>query len=279
MIIRCWGARGSIPVSGREYLKYGGDTACIEIRTKQNHLLILDAGSGIRRLGKRLMDENQRDIIIMFTHTHWDHLIGFPFFKPIYSKETNLSLYGCPFSTTSVRDMISRIMEPPHFPVYYDEINAQINYQETCGDNFSLDGMSVTTIPLSHPNQGVGYKMEEDGKSFIFLTDNELTYRHPGSATYEDYLAFVRGADLLIHDAEYNEEEYRHTVGWGHSIYKDALHLALDAGVKTLGLYHHNQERTDDAIDAIVAKCQKIIQDRGVDLECFAVRQDMEINL
>jgi ribonuclease BN (tRNA processing enzyme) len=251
----------------------------MEIRTKQDHVLILDAGSGIRRLGNRLMDEGQSDIIIMFTHAHWDHLMGFPFFKPIYSKKTCLGLYGCPYNTCSVRNMISRIMEPPHFPVHYEEIKAHITYEETCGENFSLNGMTVSTIPLSHPNQGVGYKMEEDGKSFVFLTDNELTYRHPGSVGYNDYLAFSRGADLLIHDAEYDEQDYRITAGWGHSVYTDTLRLAIDAGVKALGLFHHNQERTDDAVDAIVQKCGMIIRDQGLNLECFAVRQDMELTL
>lgn len=279
MIIRCWGARGSIPVSGVEYLKYGGDTPCMEIRTSHDNILIIDAGSGIRRLGNRLVEEDRRDIIIMFTHAHWDHLMGFPFFKPIYHEKTCLSLYGCPFSTCSVREMISRIMEPPHFPVHYEEIKASIIYEETCGNDFKLNGMAVSTIPLSHPNQGIGYKFEENGKRFVFLTDNELTFRHPGSVAYEDYLSFARGADVLIHDAEYDEMDYLTTAGWGHTVYSDALRLAIDAGVKSLGLYHHNQERTDAAIDEIVAKCRAIIREKKVNLECFAVSQDMEIIL
>ena len=117
--------------------------------------------------------------------------------------------------------------------------------------------MTITPIALSHPNQGSGYKFEEDGKCFVFLTDNELGFHHEGGLDYQDYLNFSKGADLLIHDAEYTEEEYKKTRGWGHSVYKDALKLALDANVKKLGLFHHNQERFDDAVEAMVDECHE----------------------
>ena len=139
--------------------------------------------------------------------------------------------------------------------------------------------MIITPIALSHPNQGTGYKFEEDGKCFVFLTDNELGYKHEGGLDFQEYLEFSRGADLLIHDAEYNEEEYKKTRSWGHSFYKDALNLALDAGVKKLGLFHHNQERLDTGIDAIVNDCHEEISRRGKKMECFAVEQSMEIKL
>jgi len=275
MLIRCWGARGSIPVSGREYLRYGGDTSCIEIRTADDRIVIIDAGSGIRRLGNRLIAEKRFSYTMLFTHTHWDHIMGFPFFRPIYRSGTRISLFGCPFAQNSVREMISRIMTPPNFPVSFDEIKAKIQYRDVCRETFRFGGLTVTSIPISHPDQGLGYRFEENGRSFVFLTDNELSYRHSGGMTYEDYRAFAKGADLLVHDAEYRPRDYRLTRTWGHSVYKDALRLGLDAGVNRLGLYHHNQERTDTAVDEIVADCRKIIADRP--LECFAVHQDMEI--
>jgi ribonuclease BN (tRNA processing enzyme) len=139
--------------------------------------------------------------------------------------------------------------------------------------------MIITPIALSHPNQGSGYKFEEDGKSFVFLTDNELNYRHEGGLDFQDYLEFSRDSDLLLHDAEYKEEEYKKTRGWGHSFYKDTLNLAIEAGVKKLGLFHHNQERIDADIDAIVNDCRKEIERRGHNLECFAVGQSMEFKL
>jgi ribonuclease BN (tRNA processing enzyme) len=139
--------------------------------------------------------------------------------------------------------------------------------------------MTITPIALSHPNQGMGYEFAEDGKRFVFLTDNELGHRHEGGLDYQAYLDFSRGADLLIHDAEFTAEEYKHTRGWGHSLYTDALHLALDAGVKKFGLFHHNQERFDDGIDTIVVDCRKIISQSKKDLECFAISQSMELTL
>lgn len=277
MLIRCWGARGSIPVSGQEYVRYGGDTPCIEIRTSDDDIIIIDGGSGVRRLGNRLIAEDRHDYTMIFTHAHWDHIMGFPFFKPIYLSETRIGLFGCPFAQASVKEMISRIMAPPNFPVRFEEITAEISYQKTCQETFTLGGLSITPIAISHPNQGMGYRFEEGGKSFVFLTDNELTYRHPGGMAYADYCSFAEGADLLIHDAEYRPEDYLLTRTWGHSVYTDAVQLALDSGVGRLGLFHHNQERTDQALDEMVEESRRIAAGRP--LQCFAMSQDMEIAL
>jgi phosphoribosyl 1,2-cyclic phosphodiesterase len=277
MLIRCWGARGSIAVSGKDYLRYGGNTPCIEIRTKDDQIVVIDAGSGIRRLGNRLLAEARLDFTMLFTHAHWDHIMGLPFFKPIYQKEARILMYGCPFSQESVREMISRIMAPPNFPVNYNDILADITYQESCREVFTVGNMNVTPIPISHPNQGVGYRFQEESKTFVFLTDNELSYRHPGGMAFEDYCAFAKGADLLFHDAEYRPEDYPQTKTWGHSVFTDALRLALCAGVPRFGLFHHNQDRTDQAVDEMVEECRKI--SAGRPLECFAVYEDMEIVL
>lgn len=277
MIIRCWGARGSIPVSGKKYLRYGGNTTCLEIRTKDDDILIIDAGSGIRELGNLLLSENRYNYTMLLTHAHWDHIMGFPFFKPIYSHKTSINIWGCPFAQVSLKEMLSRIMMPPNFPVNFDKISARISYLDTCADSYQVGSMMITPIALSHPNQGNGYKFEEDGKCFVFLTDNELGFRHKGGLDYQDYLDFSRGADLLIHDAEYTEEEYEKTRGWGHSVYKDAVKLALNANVKKLGLFHHNQERVDEAVEAMVDECQKEIARYGTDMECFAVSQGTKL--
>ena len=279
MIVRFYGARGSIPVSGKEYLKYGGNTTCLEIRTKDDEIIIIDAGSGIRTLGHRLISENRFRYTMIFTHAHWDHIMGFPFFQPIYFAKTEITMYGCPFAQASVKEMISRIMAPPNFPVKFEDIRAGIIYHEACEEPFAIKSMSVAPIPLSHPNQGVGYRFTEDGKSFVFLTDNELTFKHPGGVDFQAYRDFSAGADLLVHDAEFTEEEYKKTKTWGHSVYRDALRLALDAGVRKFGLFHHNQERSDESIDEIVADCRKIAGSSNKELECFAVYQGMEIKL
>ncbi len=279
MIIRCWGARGSIPVSGPEYLKYGGDTTCLEIRTKNDEIIVVDSGSSIRRLGNRLVHENRLEFTMIFTHAHWDHVMGFPFFKPIYTAKSKINICGCPFAQSTVKEMIYRVMSPPYFPVSYNDILAEIKYEGNCVDSFTIDSVEVTPIPLSHPNQGLGYKFVEDGKSFVFLTDNELTLRHEGGLDYEDYLRLSSGADLLIHDAEYTEEDYTKTQGWGHSIYTDALRLAMEANVKQFGLFHHNQDRSDVGIDQLIQKCDAILKRCNNSLDCFAVHQNMEIIL
>ncbi|OGQ45806.1 MAG: metal-dependent hydrolase [Deltaproteobacteria bacterium RIFCSPLOWO2_02_44_9] len=279
MLIRCWGSRGSIPVSGSEYIKYGGDTTCLELRTKEGNIVIIDAGSGIRRLGNNLVQEGRKDLNILFTHAHWDHILGFPFFKPLYFKGTAVSMLGSPLAQESIKTIISKTMQAPNFPVRFEDMKAEIYYVGACPDWFRIKGISITPIRISHPNQGMGYKFVEDNKTFVFLTDNELTYMHPGGLSYNDYLEFSRGADLLFHDAEYLPEEYKFTKTWGHSIYLDALNLALEAGVKRFGLFHHNQERTDEQVDRMVEDCRKIIREKGSDMECFAVAKDMVIEL
>jgi phosphoribosyl 1,2-cyclic phosphodiesterase len=279
MMIRCWGARGSIPVCGQEYIKYGGDTTCIEIRTHEDEIIIIDAGTGIRKLGNHLLKERRYRYHMIFTHSHWDHILGFPFFKPLYRKETSIRMFGCPFTQESVRKMIAKVMTAPNFPVDFANVQADISYQEACENTFSIKSMEVTPILTSHPNPGIGYKFVENGRCFVFLTDNELAFKHPGGLDYIDYVNFSSKADLLIHDSEYTEEDYKTRRTWGHSAYPDALKLALDAQAKKLGLFHHNQDRTDTEVDEIVQDCRRIIENNGARLECFAVSEGMEISL
>jgi phosphoribosyl 1,2-cyclic phosphodiesterase len=280
MFIRCWGARGSIPVSGKNYEKYGGDTTCLEVRNSAGDIIIIDAGSGIRNLGNQMISENKKNFIMLFTHAHWDHLMGFPFFKPIYRKNSNLSFYGCPFAQGTIKNIVSGTMQPPNFPVRYSDIKLNVNYHSSCRKKFDINGMLITPTLLSHPNKGIGFKFEENGKSFVFLTDNELTYTHDGGLEFEDYVNFSKNADLLIHDSEYTREEYDKTTKmWGHSVYEDALELAFQANVKELGLFHHNQDRSDKEQDEILNRCNQIIENKKRKLKCFCTKQFMEINL
>ncbi len=279
MKIKCWGTRGSIPVSGKEYIKYGGDTTCLEIRTKSDDIIIVDAGTGIRRLGNQLLKEGRLEYNLIFTHAHWDHLMGFPFFKPVYRNDTEITAYRCPFPGKYVENMISKTLSPPNFPVKYSDVSAKISYKEGCPSEFEIGSVSVTSIRLSHPNGGSGYRFEEDGKSFVFLTDNELGFLHPGGLEVEDYLEFCEGVDLLFHDAEYTPEEYSSTIEWGHSTYPSAIKFAADAGAKKLGLFHMSQDRTDDQVDQIVEKCHEIIEQKSYDIECVAIGRDMTFTL
>lgn len=279
MHITCWGSRGSIPVSGKEYIKYGGDTTCIEIRTKSDDIIIVDAGTGIRRLGNHLVREKRFSYHMIFTHAHWDHLIGFPAFKPLFMDHAELKVYRCPFPGAYMENMLATVMKPPNFPVLYSDLRAEIKYIDSCPESFDIGSVTVESIPMSHPDGGCGYKFTEEGRSFVFLTDNELFFDHPGNCSRDEYVAFCKGADLLFHDAEYTPEEYKSKHGWGHSRYTDVIDLALDAGVRNLGLFHINSERSDDDMDRILEDCHRIIKQRKSSLRCFATGCNMRFAL
>jgi len=279
MYIKCWGSRGSIPVSGREFQKYGGDTTCIEIRTRSDDLIIVDAGTGIRRLGNQLIRENRQVYHFIFTHSHWDHLMGFPFFKPLYEKTSRIMMHRCPFPGKYVETIVTKLMRPPLFPVRYSDLTAQVIYRDGCPDAFEIGSVTVTPISLSHPNGGCGYKFQEGGKTFVFLTDNELGFVHPGGCRHADYVSFCEGADLLIHDAEFSPGEYSRSIEWGHSSCMHTLRMAMEARVKSLGLFHLNQDRTDDQMDELVAGCRRALSDNDSQIDCFGVSRDMTFEL
>jgi len=279
MLIRFWGARGSTPVSGRQYLKYGGDTACVEVRTPGGEVIVVDAGTGIRRLGKLLASEKVSSCSMLFTHSHWDHIMGFPFFQPIYRKDFKLRIIGCPLSRTSVREMVAKIMEPPNFPVKFEAVSASISFNPFCENNLEIDGVTITPVFLNHPNGGTGFKFTEKGRSFVFLTDNELDFHHPDGLGFEQYANFCRGADILVHDAEFTAEEYASRISWGHSTFDRAFDLARAAEVKCLGLYHHNQDRSDDELDRRVEELNARAAREGLALQVFAVSPELEMRI
>lgn len=279
MDIKCWGSRGSISVTGKEYVRYGGETTCLEIRAKSGDIIIVDAGTGLRKLGLVLPIHEGTHYHMLFTHTHWDHISGFPFFRPIQSPNVTLTINNTRFSMVSVKEVIANIMNPPLFPVTMKEMQANVIYNEDSATRFSIGSIDIATIPLSHPGGGLGYRFTEEGKSFVFLTDNEITFAHPGGRTIPEYTAFCKDADLLFHDMEYTPEEYPQKTGWGHSTFTDVLDMAMDAGVKRLGLFHINQERTDDEMDGMVAESRSIIAKKGSSMDCFGVACGMEFSL
>jgi len=276
MRITCWGSRGSIPVSGINYIKYGGDTTCIEIRTQSDDIIIVDAGTGIRRLGDQLLREKRNEYHIIFTHAHWDHILGFPFFTPIYVPGHQLHVHSGPFHGKYAEKIISRVMAFPIFPVRYNDkyVQPQIDFDKEHNNPLQIGSVTIRAIPLSHPNGGYGYKFTENDKNFVFITDNELTFRHKGGKKFEDYCEFTANADLFFHDAEYTAAEYKNTRKFGHSVYTDALELAIKANVKRFGLFHINQRRTDDMVDEIVNLCRLELAQKKVQMECFAAARD-----
>jgi len=280
MQITVWGCRGSLPVSGAESNYFGGSTTCIEIRLEDGGLIVIDAGTGIRPLGKKLLSERRGgEITLILTHSHWDHLMGFPFFGPAYQKGFSIHVRGGPIAKETVRKFLEHQMEPPYFPVSFSAMKAQFDYTHGIPKIKQVGGAEVTPIPLSHPNGGYGYRIDEAGKSFVFLTDNELGYVHEGGATMSDYIRFCRKADLLLHDSQYTFSEYEQYEGWGHSTFRDAEKLAAGAGVRRLGFCHHDPDRKDDELKRIIDGCRRSLSEQNVKLDCFGARERMEITL
>ncbi len=287
MLIRCWGARGSIPVSGPQFEKYGGDTTCIEVRSKKGEVIVIDAGSGLRNLGYSLAKEKVKKITMLFTHAHLDHLMGFPFFAPLFSSGMKLTLRGPRLNKGSFHEVLADFLGQPYFPVQLGDkdIRSKLNFVDIDTEPFSVGSFRITPIELSHPkNGGRGYRIEEGGASFVFLTDNELGYVHGGGRSFEEYVDFARDADLLIHDAEYTQKDYRHILAvseqpWGHSLFTDAVRLAVEAQVKRFGLFHHNQKRTDAQVDSMAKSARSIFRKKRVSTECFAVGDSFVMTL
>lgn len=278
MKVKVWGCRGSIPSPGQSTMRYGGNTTCLELR-QEGGTVIVDAGSGIRLLGNNLMKENGiKDIFMILTHSHWDHLCGFPFFTPAYFPGYKIHVYGGPNAQGSLRGYLSHQMTAPFFPVDFSLMKADFTFGIECPNMGAIGQFEYYPIPLSHPNGGYGYKFKKNGSTFVFLTDNEPEFRHEGGLDRQAYLEFSQGADLLIHDAQYTDEEYKYKKGWGHSTFSYAVQFAIDAGVKKLGLFHHDPDRNDDDLDRLAETCREQLKKAGSSIECFAVYEGMEID-
>jgi phosphoribosyl 1,2-cyclic phosphodiesterase len=280
MRIKIWGCWGSIASPGQGALRYGGNCTCLEIRPREGGVIIVDAGSGVRLLGKKLMqDKSLNELYMILTHAHWDHLSGFPFFTPAYLSRFKINVYGGPNAQGALKNYLSHQMSPPYFPVDFNVMKATFTFGYECPDMGTVGLVEFIPIPLSHPNGGYGFKFVKKEKTVVFLTDNELDYSHPGGLSRKDYVEFCRNVDLLIHDAQYTDEDYKITRGWGHSTYFDATQLAIEAGVKELCLFHHDPDRTDDDLDRQVEYCHNLIQKAESPVKCYAAAEGLEIHV
>lgn len=286
--LRFWGTRGSIPSPGSSTVKYGGNTPCVEVRTDTDWLVILDAGTGIRELGRSLVaGSNGHGIAadIFLTHAHWDHIQGIPFFAPIFQPGNHFTIWGSKTLETSIDRVIRDQMSPVVFPVTFEQLDAQIDFSEIAEERHSGDGYQVTAFAVQHPGGALGYRFsglsESDG-SFVYISDNELSPSAPyaGRADWKERLVeFVRGTNVLVHDAMYTADEYERHRGWGHSTYEDAVTLALDAGVEHLVLFHHRPERSDDDVDRCVDLCRALVAARGGQLKVTAAAEGMSLDV
>ncbi|GAB4363934.1 MAG: MBL fold metallo-hydrolase [Calditrichia bacterium] len=300
--IKFWGVRGSIPTPGSSTLKYGGNTSCVELKLKDNVHFILDAGSGIRELGKALVKEKKSiRAYIFISHFHWDHIQGLPFFRPAYVKGNKITIIGSDDTSLNLDQIIAFQMDPTYFPIAIQDMLAEIEFRSIKEETLEIEDVEIQTIYLNHPGYALGYRLNYNGNSLVYISDNEPFYHLNTQNQFknkqtkslnladlfdnfvenkdERLVQFCRGADILIHDTQYLPEEYLEKITWGHSPFNFTVDLAIRSQVKQLILFHHDPDHDDETVDRIEALSRKIINKRGIPLKCLAAREGMELQL
>jgi phosphoribosyl 1,2-cyclic phosphodiesterase len=295
MKIKFWGVRGSIPVPGPSTVRYGGNTTCIEIRTDDGQLIILDAGTGIFQLAQSLAPEMPLTANVFITHTHWDHIHGLPFFIPIFVPGNTLRIHGAPDFVTGlgVEQVMAVQLQYSFFPIREAETKATIEYASLApGQVVQIGSATVTAVLLSHPVVNLGYRIDCDGKSVFFTGDHEphSNIYTPSDEAFNEYEAMVahkeagiidaiRGVDVLIADSSYTEAEYPAKVGWGHGTYRTSVQMARKAGARILYFTHHEPTRSDDALERAFADAKSAYPRGEGDPEYRLAREGEEIEV
>ncbi len=259
MKLRFWGTRGSIPSPGMSTVKYGGNTTSMELTLDDSTLVIFDAGTGIRKLGNKIIQNQSNGTIHLFlTHAHWDHIQGFPFFVPAYSENVQIQIFSCAPAFDKLKEILTNQMESSYFPVNFNELRAKISFQEISDNEHWITNARFSFIRNNHPGVAYGFKVNQNGKTLVFITDNELMPTKNSSHTsLKQFIDFCQDSDVLIHDAHYLPEEMVKTAGFGHSSYEDAFKLGVEANVKHLIFFHHDPDRKDNEIETIVKLYRK----------------------
>lgn len=257
--IHFWGVRGSIPAPGSETVRYGGNTSCVEMRVGGKRL-IFDGGTGLRVLGKHLLKQMPVEAYMFFTHSHWDHIQGFPFFVPAFIKGNCFHIYGAiaPNGATMKQRLHDQMLHP-NFPVPMQVMQSDLKFYDLLpGDVMQLDDITIETGALNHPNTAMGYRITWQGRTAVYATDTE----HYADHMDENLLYLARDANVLIYDACYTDEEYHDPatpkVGWGHSTWQEGVRLAREAGVHKLVVFHHDPNHSDDFLDDVEAQVQSM---------------------
>ena len=281
-----WGTRGSIPTPGAHTARYGGNTPCVAVEGAGGQLVVLDAGTGIRALGLHLVEKQNGavKVEILLSHAHWDHIQGLPHFKPFFAPGNAVRIWGTRQGTASLEAILRQQMDPAVFPIPLDALSAQLTVQQVDKDEFSIGEFRVRTTKLRHQGNTLAFRLRprEGGPCMAYVTDNELG---PGghydvrNTWRRDFVAFLDGVDLLIHDAMYTPQELERHRGWGHSTYEEAVTLAQEAGVKRLVLFHHEPEHSDEAMDGLLAAARRFAKGGGRSLEVLAAQEGMKVTL
>jgi phosphoribosyl 1,2-cyclic phosphodiesterase len=299
MKLKFWGVRGSIPSPGKHTVRYGGNTPCIEVRLDDDELVIIDAGTGIRNFGDDLINKGESlKAHLLITHPHWDHIQGFPFFKPAFISGNELTIIGTDRPDKSLSEIISEQMNRIYFPVQLHELKAKLNFIPIREEGeMKIHDCILRTLYLNHPGFTVAFRLEYKNKVLVYMSDNEPYDREVAAylsnfetsvkQKYEAIVGdpnqrmfdFCKGADVLIHDATYTPEEYIDRVGWGHSHYLFALRVAAEGEVKQLYLFHHDPSHSDEKVDYILRKCKKEVRTRGYKFEVEAAAENTVITI
>jgi len=246
-----WGCRGSLATPGEETVRYGGNTTCIELRTSDDDLLVVDAGTGIRRLGGTLFD-GARPLDLVLTHLHLDHVEGLGFFAPLFDEGREIRIWGPAQDGSSLEARLRTYLSPPYFPVPFERIPSRVEFIECGPGSWTVGGVTVTAAVVQHPGDTLAYRFEADGRSFAFIPDNELGLDPESGAPLADT------ADLLFHDAQYTQEEYRSRVGWGHTALEDLAPFLRTSGAERVVMFHHDPSHRDSDLETMRATAEEL---------------------
>lgn len=269
MIINFWGVRGSVPSPGKETNYYGGNTTCITVENEKT-FIIIDGGTGIRNVSYYLEKKNIKKINVIFTHYHWDHLQGLPFFSPIFNPKIEIDIYG----KRNVSNVLSMQMKRPFFPADYKNLPSQINHRKI-KRKFHIDDILIETIENNHPSGCVGLKFTDNGSSMVFMTDNELNPQSNLITTTDQFVSFIKDSKLFIHDSQYTDKEILLKRGWGHSTFNEVIAVAKKAKLKSIIFTHHDPMRRDNEMKGILLECRK----KNPSLKLDAAREGLELKI
>ncbi|MBI5777027.1 MAG: diguanylate cyclase [Nitrospirae bacterium] len=283
--VRFWGTRGSVPTPGPQTAKYGGNTSCVEVRAQDGTIIVLDCGTGARLLGLDLLKSASRPfrINLFIGHTHWDHIQGFPFFTPAFLPDTELNVFAPAGLQRSVEDALAGQMQYSYFPVTLRDLRSRIHFTELEEGFFRLGDAMIETQYLNHTAPTISFRISSGGATVAYVTDHEpfwnssgSQFKHPGD---QRHIAFLNGADLVIHDAQYSLEEYPSKIGWGHSTVDYATEIAMAAGVKQLALFHHDPLHDDHEIARMEGVARHLVKERGAALDVVAAAEGLTLDV